>query len=149
MRRSFGIGLLAVFFSCAWGTATFADKRIALVIGNGAYQNAGSLTNPPRDADALAELFRKTSFDVVLARRDLGNVEFKRVLRDFNVAAVDADIAIVFFAGHGIEINGVNYLLPTDARLRRDFDVEDEAVTLDRVIRTVEPAKRLRLVILA
>ena len=58
------------------------------------------------------------------------------------------DIAVVFFAGHGIEINGVNYVLPIDAKLKRDFDVEDEAVTLDRIIRAVEPAKKLRLIVL-
>ena len=60
----------------------------------------------------------------------------------------DADIAVVFYAGHGMEMNGVNYLIPVDATIARDVDVEDEAIPLDRVIRTIEPARRLQLVIL-
>jgi hypothetical protein len=148
MRGATWIGLLPVLISLLWIQPTFADKRVALVIGNGAYQNATQLPNPARDADAIAELFRKGGFDVVQSRLDLGNVEFKRALRELNLAAINSDIAVVFFAGHGIEINGVNYLLPIDAKLKRDFDVEDEAVTLDRILRAVEPAKKLRLVVL-
>jgi hypothetical protein len=125
-----------------------AEKRVALVVGNGAYQNASSLPNPANDANAIADLFRKAGFDVVEAKLDLGNLEFKRVAREFSVAARDADIAVVYFAGHGIEVNGTNYLLPVDAKLASDFDVEDEALSLDRIMRAIEPAKRLRLIIL-
>jgi uncharacterized caspase-like protein len=148
MRPAAWISLLGTFVFLVWVQPTLADKRVALMIGNGAYQNASQLPNPTRDANALAELFQLAGFDVVQSRRDLGNVEFKRALRELNLAAINADIAVVFFAGHGIEINGVNYLLPVDARLKRDFDVEDEAVTLDRVLRAIEPAKKLRLVVL-
>ncbi len=125
-----------------------AEKRVALVIGNSAYQNASQLANPGKDANAVAALFRDSGFAVVETRLDLGNLEFKRVARDFTAAARDADIAVVYFAGHGIEVNGTNYLLPVDAKLVSDFDVEDEALSLDRVMRAIEPAKRLRLVIL-
>lgn len=125
-----------------------ADKRVALVIGNSAYQNASKLSNPGNDASAMADLFRRAGFDVVEARQDLGNLEFKRVARDFTVAARDADVAVMYFAGHGIEVNGTNYLIPTDARLATDFDVEDEALSLDRLVRALEPARRLRLIIL-
>jgi uncharacterized caspase-like protein len=72
----------------------------------------------------------------------------RRALRDFSDAAHDADVAVVFYAGHGMEVSGINYLIPTDAVLERDIDVQDEAVTLDRVSQILEPAKRLRLVIL-
>jgi hypothetical protein len=102
-----------------------AEKRVALVIGNSDYQNASQLTNPVRDAKAISELFRTSGFDVVETRLDLGNLDFKRVARDFNTVARDADIAVVYFAGHGIEVNGTNYLLPIDAKLASDFDVED------------------------
>ena len=85
---------------------------------------------------------------MVETKLDLGNLEFKRVARDFTALARNADIAVVYFAGHGIEVNGTNYLLPVDAKLVSDFDVEDEALSLDRVMRAIEPAKRLRLVIL-
>jgi hypothetical protein len=125
-----------------------AEKRVALVIGNSAYQNATQLANPSRDANAISDLFRTAGFDVVETRLDLGNLEFKRVARDFTAAARTADIAVVYFAGHGIEVNGTNYLLPVDAKLASDFDVEDEALSLDRVMRAIEPARRLRLVIL-
>lgn len=125
-----------------------AEKRVALVVGNGAYQNAGALANPVKDADAIADLFRKAGFDAVDVRLDIGNLDFKRVVRDFTDAARGADMAVVYFAGHGIEVNGSNYLLPVDAKLASDFDVEDEALSLDRVLRAVEPAKGLRLVIL-
>jgi hypothetical protein len=125
-----------------------AEKRVALVIGNSAYQNAGPLAAPVKDANAIAELFRKAGFDLVETRLDIGNLDLKTVARDFNAAARGADIAIVYFAGHGIEVNGTNYLLPVDAKLVSDFDVEDEALSLDRVMRAIEPAKRVRLVIL-
>src|SRR5262249_32680097 len=71
-----------------------------------------------------------------------------RAIGDFSDMARDADIAIVYYAGHGIEVDGVNYLIPTDARLARDFDVEDETISLDRVLRAMDSARRLRLVIL-
>ena len=125
-----------------------AEKRIALVIGNGAYMKAPMLPNPRNDAASMAELLRKAGFDVVEKEVDLGADAMRRVLRDFSEQARDADIAIVFYAGHGMEMNGVNYLIPIDATIARDVDVEDETVSLDRVIRTIEPARRLQLVIL-
>ena len=72
----------------------------------------------------------------------------RRVFRDFAEKSRGADIAVVFYAGHGIEIDGTNYLLPVDTALKRDLDVEDEAISLDRIVRMLEPAKRLRLIIL-
>jgi hypothetical protein len=70
------------------------------------------------------------------------------MLRDFSERARDADMAVVFYAGHGIEVDGTNFLIPTDAKLERDIDVEDEAISLDRLMKMVEPARKLRLVIL-
>ena len=74
--------------------------------------------------------------------------ETRRALRDFADRARDADIAVVYYAGHGIEVDGANYLIPVDAKLERDTDVYDEALSLDRVLVAIEPAKQLRLVIL-
>jgi uncharacterized caspase-like protein len=118
------------------------------VIGNATYQNASSLTNTVNDAAAMARMFQKAGFDVVESRTDLGVVEFKRALREFMFTAQDADIAVVYFAGHGIEIRGSNYLIPVDAKLRSDYDADDEAVSLERLILAVEPVKQLRLIIL-
>ena len=125
-----------------------AEKRVALVIGNSNYANVRPLTNPANDANAVATMFKEAGFDVVSARNDLAGVEMRRTFRDFAEQANKADIAVVFYAGHGIEVDGTNYLLPVDTALRRDIDVEDEAVSLDRVMRLLEPAKRLRLIIL-
>ncbi len=125
-----------------------AQKRIALVIGNSNYVNVRPLANPENDATAIAALFKAAGFDVVDAANNLGGVVMRRAFRDFAEKSRTADIAVVFYAGHGIEIEGTNYLLPVDTVLKRDLDVEDEAISLDRIVRMLEPAKRLRLIIL-
>jgi uncharacterized caspase-like protein len=145
--RGFGKILLASLLLLACGPA-FAGKRVALVLGNSAYQSVPRLTNPANDAALMADTFKKAGFDVVVSRQDLGALETRRALRDFADSAADADIAVIYYAGHGIEVDGVNYLIPVDAKLERDNDVFDEAFSLDRVLLAVEPAKKLRLVIL-
>ena len=125
-----------------------AERRVALIIGNGAYPGVGDLRNPPRDAAALETMFKAAGFDVVRRFTDLDVAGMRRALRDFAEDVQDADIAVVFFAGHGIEVNGTNYLVPSDAKLVRDIDVQDETIALDRVSQVIEHAKRLRLVIL-
>ena len=125
-----------------------AEKRVALVIGNSNYSNVRTLANPANDAAAVAVLLRSAGFDVVDARNDLNAVEMRRAVRDFSDKAHGADVALVFYAGHGIEVDGNNYLLPIDAALERDSDVEDETISLDRLLKILEPAKRLRLVII-
>ena len=129
-------------------SAALADKRVALVLGISAYQHVAKLPNPSNDADAMAALFRKAGFDVVETKRDVGIADLRRAVGDFSDKAQDADVAVVFFAGHGIEVDGTNYLVPADAKLARDFDIEDEALSLDRLLKAIEPAKRLRLVML-
>jgi WD40 repeat protein len=125
-----------------------ADQRMALVMGNSAYQRAPRLSNATNDAGLLAETFKKAGFTVVEARNDLSAQDMRRALRDFGAKARSADIAVIYYAGHGIEIDGNNYLVPIDAQLENDTDVYDETVGLDRVLVAIEPAKRLRLVIL-
>src|SRR5262245_43956412 len=125
-----------------------AGKRVALVIGNGAYQHSETLANPTRDAKAMAELLRSAGFDSVLAFNDVGNLEFKRSLRHFLDLVHDSDIAVLFYAGHGIQIGDQNYMVPVDAKLAREYDAKDEAISLERLVEALEPATRLRLVIL-
>jgi uncharacterized caspase-like protein len=121
---------------------------VALVLGNSAYQNVPSLTNPVNDAALMADTFKKAGFDLVDFRQNLSVQETRRALREFGNKSLDADIAVVYYAGHGIEVDGSNYVIPVDAKLERDYDVNDEALSLDRILQAVEPAKRLRLVIL-
>jgi hypothetical protein len=146
MSRLYKILLAALLlFACE---PAFAGKRVALVLGNSAYQNVPRLTNPANDAALMADTFKKAGFDVVVSQQDLGALETRRVLRDFSDSAAGADIAVIYYAGHGIEVDGTNYLIPVDAKLERDNDVFDEAFSLERVMLAVEPAKKLRLVIL-
>jgi uncharacterized caspase-like protein len=140
---------LTTLLSLAFASdAALADKRVALVIGNSTYQNAPKLPNPARDAAAISDMLKKANFDVVESVRDANNQDMRRVLREFADKSVNADMAVVYFAGHGIEVEGQNYLIPTDAVLQRDRDVYDEAISLERILQTLEPAKSLRLVIL-
>lgn len=128
----------------------FASKRVALVIGNSAYQNVAKLPNPSKDANAVGQMFKKAGFDTVITAHDQGNLEFKRTMRKFEDAAHDAEIVVVFYAGHGIEIGGTNFLIPVDAKLATDRDARDEAIPMDRLIELVEQGspKKLRLIIL-
>ena len=125
-----------------------AERRVALVIGNGAYETVANLPNPPRDARAMANLFKAAGFDEVTVETDLGLAKMREKLRNFSRRAADADIAVVFYAGHGIEVGGHNYIVPIDAKLEFDTDVEDEAIDLDHILQQLESVKRLKLVIL-
>ena len=133
---------------CFGSLPALAEKKVALVIGNSAYAKVAPLANPTSDADAISELFKAADFSVVVHRRDVAGTEMRRAVRDFFEAATSADVAVVYYAGHGIEVDGINYLIPIDASLKTDRDVYDETVSLERVLQSVEPAKRLRLVIL-
>lgn len=134
--------------STLFATAAVADRRVALVIGNSAYKSAPTLGNTISDATAISGLLKSSGFEVVISRNDLGVVEFKRAVREFLLTAENADIAVVYYAGHGVEINGTNYLIPIDAKLSRDYDVDDEAVALDRLIWALQSVRRLRLILL-
>src|SRR3981081_2106996 len=125
-----------------------AEKRVALVLGNATYQNVAPLPNPVNDGAVIAATLKDAGVEVVYSRHDLPAIETRRALRDFADLARDADIAVVYYAGHGMEVDGTNYLIPVDAKLERDTDVYDEAFSLDRILLAVEPAKQLRLVIL-
>jgi uncharacterized caspase-like protein len=140
--------VLGLALWCAPNAEAWAQKRVALVIGNSVYQHAARLPNPSNEASAVAKLFKDIGFEAVDVRRDLVATDLRRAIREFSQQARGADIAIVYYAGHGIELNGANYLVPTDGKLEQDFDIEDETVPLDRLLAAVEQAKRLRLVIL-
>src|SRR4051812_38654781 len=136
------------FLLCIAGSQAIAGKRVALVIGNSTYKHVPDLPNPTNDAAAVNLLLKSAGFDEVESRQNLGIDDMRRAVRDFSERTRDAEIAVIYYAGHGMEVGGVNYLVPIDAALRRDIDVEDETVALDRLLQVTEPAKRLRLIIL-
>lgn len=142
------IGWLFAALTMTIAAPAQAEKRVALVIGNSEYRHVSKLPNPSNDATAVSILLKKAGFDVVETRQNLGVSDMRRAVRDFSDIARDADMAAVFYAGHGIEVNGSNYLVPIDAVLERDIDVEDETVSLERILNVLESAKRLRLIIL-
>ena len=92
-------------------------------------------------------MFKDAGFDVTQVI-NVGNLDFKRAIRKFEIEADQADIAVVYYAGHGIEIGGTNYLIPIDAKLASDRDADDEAIPLDRMVTSADGAQKLRVVIL-
>jgi uncharacterized caspase-like protein len=141
-------GVALSIFLTLTATQALADKRVALVIGISRYQSVPRLANPGNDATAVSDTFKRIGFDTVELHQDLGVSDMRRAVRAFAETAADADMAVVYYAGHGIEVDGVNYLIPADAKLISDFDVEDEAIPLDRILQAINPARRLHLVIL-
>ena len=130
--------------------SAFAGKRVALVIGNGAYQNVPTLPNPTRDADAIADLLRmKAGFDIVHVHNDLRAQDFMLALRAFKKVAEEADIALVFYAGHAIQLRETNYMVAVDATLDDEDDAQywNQAIPLDLLLGAAG-AKRLGVVIL-
>jgi tetratricopeptide (TPR) repeat protein len=123
-------------------------RRIALVIGNSAYKNVPALTNPQKDAQAIATSLRNVGFETVILAIDATREKLIDGLRAFADESEKADWAVVYYAGHGIEVNGQNYLIPTDAKLASDRDVQFEAIPLDQVMAALEGAKKLKLVLL-
>ena len=120
-------------------------QRIALVIGNSAYTSQSRLANPLNDAKGMGVALRKLGFSDVREHYDLGLKEMGDALKEFGDRAPEADWAVIFFAGHGMEVNGSNYLLPTDAKLVRDTHIRDETISLDRVLEKVNGARKMRL----
>ena len=147
MRAAIFLLLLAAGGLIADARTSLADKRVALVIGNSDYQHVARLATPVNDAAAVGALLERVGFAVQL-RNDVTNIGLRRELREFSQHAHEADVAVIFYAGHGIDVGGSNFLIPIDARLAADRDVEDEAISLERLIDTVGPARKLRLIIL-
>jgi hypothetical protein len=125
-----------------------AENRVALVIGNGHYANVGALPNPRQDAALVAEALKKSGFTSVTLLDDLGRDAFVSAIKAFQDQADKADWAAIYYAGHGVEMDGTNYLIPVDAKLKNDRDVPDETIALDRVMSAISGAHKLRLVVL-
>lgn len=111
-------------------------RRVALVIGNGAYKEA-PLRNPTNDADDIASTLKSLGFEVI-ARKNAGQKEIKTAIREFGQRLRGAEAGLFFFAGHGLQVKGVNYLVPVASDIQSEADAEDQSVSLDYVMRTME-----------
>ena len=127
-------------------SVVLADGRVALVVGNSTYAHIGRLPNPDNDARDISVALRRLGFEVT-TELNADRVELTEALRAFTRQSAGADVSLVFYAGHGIEMDGVNYLVPVDARLERDVDVRFETVTVDDLLVSTTGAS-LRLLLL-
>ena len=143
--RSLVVIALAVV-ALAAPAAALADGRVALVVSNSTYAHIGRLPNPENDAADMSAALSRLGFEVTTAL-DADRVELTEALRAFTRRSAGADASLIFYAGHGIEMDGVNYLVPVDARLERDVDVRFETVTVDDLLVSTTGAS-LRLLIL-
>lgn len=142
------LGRTLVFCLILIGLIRPADaRRVALVIGNSAYEYATPLANPKNDANALAAALERLGFEVVKGV-DLKRSEFERTVRDFARTVRGADAALLFYAGHGLQVNGRNYLAPIDAKLSDEVDLEFEALRLETVLSQMEREVKTNLVFL-
>jgi len=139
--------LFAVLLVVGSTISAQAAKRVALVIGNSAYENVSALANPKNDADDVTVSLEKVGFEVTKIK-DAGYQEMRLALREFGAKSQGSEIALIYYAGHGIEVNKRNYLIPTDAVLKTDIDVEFETLPLETISLAVSGAKNLRLILL-
>ena len=139
------LSVAALLFS---GKAALADKRVAFVVGNGAYINVPALPNPPKDALTMASALRNVGFDVVEGI-NLNRDKMAEKLIEFGRKAEGADIAVFYYAGHGIAVNGTNYLLPIDADLKSEADVKlGAAMNVDTTLQETMQDAKVKLVFL-
>src|SRR5258706_10315621 len=125
-----------------------ADRRVAFVVGNGAYKNVQPLPNPPIDAKSMAGLLRNVGFEVVEGTNLTRDKMTERLL-EFGKKAQGADVAVFFYAGHGIAISGTNYLLPIDADIKSEMDVKlGAAINIDLTLEQTMGDAKVKLVFL-
>lgn len=124
-----------------------AQERVALVVGVGAYQNVSKLANPPNDARLIAEALKKLSFDTQVVV-DPTYEDMKHALRDFGLRLAPAKVALFFYAGHGVQVAGRNYLLPVNAKLVREQDLRYEAFDMQAVLEEMDGPGRVNLIFL-
>ena len=133
-----------------WSSVTLAwasPDRVALVIGMADYEAISPLTNTRNDAEALADTLTEIGFDVTRVV-DASLSELRTIMKDFSFRSETADLALIYFAGHGIEVQGENFLIPIDARPQSNIDVQNQSVSLKEMLAVVEKARVMRIVIL-
>jgi Caspase domain/Putative peptidoglycan binding domain len=148
MKMRFLIAAISAAALLVSANVAKADKRVAFVVGNGAYKNVAALPNPAVDAKSMAKLLRNVGFDVVEGS-NLTRDKMTEKLLDFGKKAEGADVALFFYAGHGIAVNGTNYLLPVDADLKSEMDVKlGAAINVDLTLEQTMGDAKVKLVFL-
>ena len=143
--HSIVLSLICMLFTAH---SALADKRVAFVVGNGAYKNVAQLPNPPIDAKAMAGVLRNVGFEVVEGV-NLTRDKMTEKLLDFGKRAQGADVAVFYYAGHGIAISGTNYLLPIDADIKSEMDVKlGAAINIDLTLDQTMGDAKVKLVFL-
>jgi len=143
--------VLSIFLLVLSTVACRADKRIALVVGNSSYQSVSPLANPKNDAALIAETLRKVGFILIGGRAqiDLDKPAFDRAIQTFGNELMGADVSLFYYAGHGVQVRNVNYLVPTSANPVKEADVDFQMVDVNLVLRQMEGSgTKLNLVIL-
>jgi hypothetical protein len=151
-NHSFLLRLLVIVNLICWvqclpSDAASPEKRVALVIGNSAYQNTPALPNPRNDATEIGKVLKRLGFEVDV-QVDLTKSTLDKVLRQFGDRLEGAQVAVFYYAGHGIQVAGTNYLIPIDATLRKEKDLYFEVSELNLVLQQMEGAQRVNLVFL-
>jgi poly(3-hydroxybutyrate) depolymerase/uncharacterized caspase-like protein len=136
----------ALVLALALVVPAIADTRVALVIGNGAYQNVPRLPNPANDANDVAAALRRTGFDTIVAT-DLDKNGMENATIRFARAARTADVALFYYSGHALQFNGVNYLASIDAKLTDEADLR-RMTRVDDIVADLQQAKNLRILVL-
>ena len=131
----------------ALSISAHAERRVALVIGNAAYTDAGRLANPRNDAQDLGAALSRLGFDVTV-EADVGSLQFEQTVAGFVAKARGADVALFFYAGHALQLGSVNYLIPVDAKLAGELAVKREAISAQDVVELMEGAAKTNLVFL-
>ena len=140
--------ILSIICMVFAASAAKADKRVAFVVGNGTYKNVAALPNPAIDAKSMAGVLRNIGFDVVEGTNLTRDKMTERLL-EFGKKAQGADVALFFYAGHGIAINGTNYLLPIDADIKSEMDVKlGAAINIDLTLDQTMGDAKVKLVFL-
>ena len=142
---------MAVFSAVLLGLTVFgaadarAEKRVALIIGNSAYEHTTPLPNPKNDAVVLTRVLKRLGFDVV-SGIDLKRPEFEKTVRTFASKLKSADVGLFFYSGHGLQVNGNNYLVPIDAKLVDEADLDFAMVKMNAVMRQMERNSKTNLI---
>ena len=146
MRRAIVLLLAWLFATLVCAPPAFAEKRVALIIGNGAYANATQLANPKNDAEDVAAALKREGFETIVGI-DLDQAKMQDTAIDFARAAREADVALFYYSGHAMQFGGVNYLMPVDAKLSDEADLRRMA-RVDDILADLQQARNLRILVL-